>query len=649
MAKINVLSKEVYNQISAGEVVERPASIVKELFENSIDAGAKNIIVCIENGGINSISVQDDGSGIEKDELSKVFLPHATSKISKASDLDSILTLGFRGEAMSSISAVSKVKLLSKTADEEIGSYLSVYGGKIEDEGEEQCETGTKITVTGIFYNTPARLKFLKTPKSEEGEVTTLMEKLILANPNVAVKYFVNSKLVFQSFGDGLESAVTAIYPNNTINNCREVSTVKNGIKIEGFLGNINFVKSNKTYQTLIVNGRWVTDTTISSAISNAYSSYLMKRQYPFYVLSITVPPEIVDVNVHPRKSEVRFQNNQIIYGSVYSVVSKVVDGTSQALEIVKSIEEKTNEAYKESQEILSSVNETASIDSAPSLNDNGYSLSNENFSVFSKNKTFIDKNGKVQFNPYDKTVYSKPVTSSVRDHYSQIDADFSETATEDPDDIFKENKKYIAEREFQKAKQQTIVTEEKLELVGQVFDTFLIFESGNELYFVDQHAAHERILYDRLLNKIQSQTLIRQQLLIPYCITVNAKEFDLLYELMDYIRALGIDIELYGENSFRIYSVPQDFEDINIEKFIADIINDAKFRTEKIPSVIKETLMQKACKSAIKAGDKLSLSEIDALMEQLKNNFGLKCPHGRPIAIKISRTEIDKWFKRIV
>ena len=332
---INLLTKDVYNKISAGEVVERPASVVKELFENAIDSGANEVSVYIENGGLDKITVVDNGCGMDKDDLPKSFLPHATSKLKNSDDLLSIETLGFRGEALASISAVSAVTITTKTADAQVGYSLTNEGGVFGDITQAPALDGTTVEVTKFFFNTPARLKFLKTPKSEENEVTSLMEKMILSNPYVAIKYFVNGKLILQSYGEGIKDAVLSVYNVDTINNCYEISAEKNGIYIEGFLGSINFLKANRSHQTIVVNGRYVTDNTISTAIHNAYSSYLMKRQYPFYVLSITMPTETVDVNVHPRKAEVRFQNNQIVYGAIYSTVSKVLDGSANALNIV--------------------------------------------------------------------------------------------------------------------------------------------------------------------------------------------------------------------------------------------------------------------------------------------------------------------------
>lgn len=653
MAKINILTKDVFNQISAGEVVERPSSIVKELFENSIDAGATAISVEIENGGINLISVEDNGCGIENDQLEKVFYPHATSKISKASDLQTILTLGFRGEAMSSIASVSKINLISKTADSEIGYFINVEGGEIVEKGEIPCENGTKITVSGIFFNTPARLKFLKSAKSEENEITSLIEKLILANPTVAVKYVANGKLIYQSYGDGLKNALIAVYGKKTADNCIEFSIVKNGIKMEGFLGKINFTKSNKSYQTLIVNGRCVSDTTVQSAIGSVYKIYLMKRQYPFYVFCMTCPPEIIDVNVHPRKTEIRFQDNGVIYSTVNSIVSKVVENSSEVVEITSDFRFLYDEYQTDKVEINDeNVNfETGEV-SFDTFKQVSQSILDSTVDVVETTpKKYLDENLKEVYLPYDVKPYPQKKAQSINDHV--IYADFSNPdylKKCEADDIFAENKRYLQEQEeLKSATEQEMDIELEMEFISSIFDTYVIFEYGKNILLVDQHAAHERLVYDKLLREMEERKVVRQQLLMPYNITVNASEFDMVYDLIDYLRQMGIDIDFYDNTSFRIYALPDELFDMNVEKFIFDILSDNSFKTEKVPQVIKEKLMQKACKSAIKAGYRLKAIEIDSLICELKKNLGLKCPHGRPVAIKISKTEIDKWFKRIV
>ena len=332
MSKINILPAQVYNRIAAGEVVDRPYSVVKELVENSIDAGATEIEIYVENGGKQLIRVVDNGSGIARDDLQAAFLPHATSKISKADDLEHILTLGFRGEAVASIAAVSKMTITSKVSGENC-YRLSSDGGKLGEITEAAGENGTDVRVEMLFFNTPVRLGFLKSDKSEETDITNFVSRFILNRPNISFRYFVNGKQVLQSFGGGEEEALVGVYGASTLKECYKIDAEKHGIRIRGYIGNQNFSKPNKTYQSVFLNGRHIVNTTISAAISNAYMSYLMKRQYPFYVLYIDVPTEIVDVNVHPNKADVRFADNQIIYGCIYSVISSVLDGNSKALE----------------------------------------------------------------------------------------------------------------------------------------------------------------------------------------------------------------------------------------------------------------------------------------------------------------------------
>ena len=334
MAKINILSSQVYNRIAAGEVVDRPYSVVKELVENAIDAGATEIEIYVENGGKQLIRVVDNGVGIERDDLHSAFLPHATSKISKAEDLDTIMTLGFRGEAVASIAAVSKMTITSKVKDGKCYS-LSCNGGEMGTISETSGANGTDVSVEMLFFNAPVRLKFLKSDKAEETDITTFVSRFILNRPNICFTYYVNGKKVLQSFGGGLEEALVCVYGASVRAQCIEIDAEKHGMRIRGYIGNQNFTKPNKSYQCVFLNGRYVLNGTISSAIHGAYASYLMKRQYPFYVLHIDLPPEVVDVNVSPNKTDVRFVDNNVIYGCVYSVISAVLDGKAGALEYI--------------------------------------------------------------------------------------------------------------------------------------------------------------------------------------------------------------------------------------------------------------------------------------------------------------------------
>ncbi len=621
MNEINLLSSKIYNRIAAGEVVERPASIVKELIENSLDAGANKIIVTIQDGGITQIIVTDNGSGIDKTQLKKALMPHATSKISSLKDLDSISSLGFRGEALPSIASVSKLTIASKTNDQEIGASIFTEGGVNSEILESSCQNGTTVTVDNVFFNTPARAKFLKTPRAEEGEITSLISKFILGNPFVSFKYLSNGKTILQSFGDGLESAMVQVYGANVINDCFYIDTVKNGLKITGYIGKHYFSKPNRTYQTVFLNGRRIINQTIASAISNAYNSYLMTRQYPFYVLSLEIPFDIVDVNVHPNKLDVRFANNQIIYGSIYSVISKVLDGSGEALNIVsptrQPLETKTDNHYN----FIEKIN-------------NDYVTHKKD--IASNSFVFSDS----------------AIENKLLSNYKEKEEKEKSIA-----DIFAENKAYIEKLEKEKIEQkQFIVSQEKikidkkLNLIGQALNTFIILDDGENLYFIDQHAAHERILYDKLNLAISSNDIPQQPLLVPYVFNVNPSEMEFLLNNVNNIREIGIEIEQFGNDLFKISSIPTVLSHLNLKLFIDNLLSNVNgYKSISLNDILKEKVAKIACKSAIKSGDKLTDSEIDFLLKLLQNDLGLKCPHGRPVAIKITRMEIDKWFKRIV
>ncbi|MBR6737554.1 MAG: DNA mismatch repair endonuclease MutL [Clostridia bacterium] len=629
MSKINVLDKKVYTQIAAGEVVERPSSVVKELVENSIDAGATEITVNIVGGGKDLIEVVDNGSGILKEDIEKAILPHATSKISTTSDLSSIKTLGFRGEALPSIASVSKIKITSNTGASEIGYTLETNGLDKPEVYDCPSNKGTYVTVENLFYNTPARQKFLKTERSEENDVQDVVSRLILANPNVSIKYYVKDSLMINSYGEGIEDAIVAVYGNTFLNECFKISNYVHGVKIEGYIGKINHTKSNRTYQTVILNGRYIVNQTIQTAVFNAYSGYLMKRRYPQYVLYVTVPEEIVDVNVTPNKTDVRFIDNSVIYGAIYSTISKVLDGTDTALDVILKPEEvyfKSPEAVrKELEEKKNAPKEELRLVTT-------YGNTTFNTGSYKPDK-FVDlfENFKVA-----------------------EDDDVCETSSQnsrnpEKEDVFAANKRYIEELELKKAKQESIPVNYELKYIGQALNAFLIFEMGGDLYLVDQHAAHERLLYNKFINQRRLGDKQVQPLLIPYVLKTNSLEYEFIMDKLSYVLDLGFEISPVEGGNFNVYAVPNEFVDIDFDNFFNDVLSDYQLRRENIPEVINDKIIQKACKSAIKAGMKLNQSEVDALITLLNGNINLKCPHGRPIAVKISRTEIDKWFKRIV
>ena len=644
MAKINILDKKIYNRIAAGEVVERPYSVIKELIENAIDAGATDIDVTIEDGGKRLMRVSDNGCGISREDLPKAFLPHATSKISAVEDLDKILTLGFRGEALASIGSMSKATILSKTKDDEMGNIIVCEGGVIGDADVYPSDTGTTVSVENLFFNTPARAKFLKASKSEETDITNIITRLILSHPDIAFKYTSDGKVMLQSFGGGLDEAIIEIYGYNTITDCIPIETEKNGIKISGFIGKNYFTKPNRTYQTVILNGRYVVNNTIQSSMHNAYAAYLMKRQYPFYVLKIDMSPETVDVNVHPNKTDVRFIDNQVIYSTLYSVVTKVLDGSAAALEIVKPnnyvpIDEGSRPIIPQKPITPDEIGE-AHCDRPFVSGFNEELLDQTIWGRYNKSKS-AEKEGE-----FEKTF-------GVADSH---DDEPRELGGNKIDDIFAENKKYIAEmeakkaaEEAEKARQEELKVEPEFKVIGQVLATYLILEKENDIYFIDQHAAHERLLYDKFIEEYKSGNVAEQTMLVPYIFRVNESESEFIIGKFPELRKAGFDISEYDVNEFAVYSVPVLLFDMDLKSFFDDLLSDISFKKETMPELIHDKIAMKACKAAIKSGKILSEDEIDALLKAMKYNTALRCPHGRPVTVKISRTEIDKWFKRIV
>lgn len=715
MAKINLLPAKVYNRIAAGEVIDRPYSVVKELVENAIDAGADEIEIYVENGGKGMVRVTDNGAGIAREDLPSAYLPHATSKISRAEDLESILTLGFRGEAVASIASVSKMKITSKEKGGKCYSLCCEGGvlGEIKEEGE-SFENGTDVCVSSLFFNAPVRLRFLKSDRAEESDITAYIARFILGRPDISFRYYVNGKNVLQSFGEGDEAAFACVYGAEALDNCYAVQADIHGVKIRGFIGNQNFSKPNKSYQTAYINGRYVCNQTIAAALSNAYANYLMKRQYPFYVLHISVPPEIVDVNVHPNKADVRFSDNKIIYGCIYRVVSDVLDGNAGALnylvgsanggvsyhapnaaqdspdEIIKQNQENAPRekngfdaaeikriipselSYAEARKAMNAMREIpkkpvanglklpftfneneeeSSVASAapPSDITNGVPET-ENNKREKGNKPRVKKGPLSNMFP-DLSVATPIVTLNSSAQTAQNSAPaFSPETVASPEeyDAFAENKKFLSEQE-KTAKQQRVDVSSFV-YAGKLFNTYLLYEHADEVFIIDQHAAHERLIFNRLKENMRLRKTALQPMLIPYEVRVNAYEGEFLRDNLDNIRYIGFAIDETQENVFSVTAVPTDLTNINLSAFFADILREAGgYRAIKLEELLRDKLATAACKAAVKGGDDLSKEEIDELFRLIDGNLGLRCPHGRPVVARISRYELEKMFKRIV
>ena len=719
MSKINILPAKVYNRIAAGEVVDRPYSVVKELVENSIDAGATEIEIYIEQGGKQLIRVIDNGCGIERSDLQSAFLPHATSKISKAEDLENIMTLGFRGEAVASIAAVSKMTITSKTPEGKC-YRLTSDGGELGQITEAAGENGTEVSVEMLFFNTPVRLGFLKTDKGEETDITNFVSRFILNRPDIAFTYYVNGKKVLQSFGGGTEEAIVSVYGASILSDCYNIDAEKHGIRIRGYIGNQNFSKPNKSYQSLFLNGRYIVNGTVSAAISNAYASYLMKRQYPFYVLYVDVPTEIVDVNVHPNKADVRFADNQIIYGCIYTVVSAVLDGHTKALDYV--VQDKTVEVGASAQTTTRSIVEPTAQSAETPESIKMQSITKESKSAEQKKATsfgvttfsyedaqkeiqtsapvfaakkqgldiFDSSSGEYsevpftevkepikgfipidQIGPYipkpgDEVPSEKRRVKKVKNgaeilHKQYPDLFFERNVIRlnDPayeaalekgaeQDYFAENKRFLEDLESKKKQNKIDVS--TCVYAGKLFNTYLLYERREEVYIIDQHAAHERLIFNRLKEQMQNRSVAQQPMLLPYPLNLNAFESAFIRERLQDIRDMGFDIEESSENSFTVTAVPLDLQYIDLGRFFNDILGDISgYRAIKLVDLLKDKLATAACKAAVKGGMDLTREEIDSLFKMMDGDMGLKCPHGRPVVVKMTKTELEKMFKRIV
>ena len=659
MAKINILSEEICNRIAAGEVIDRPYSAVKEMIENSLDAGATEIEIYIERGGKDLVRVVDNGSGIEKDDMRAAFFSHATSKIATVEDIDKITTLGFRGEALATIAAISKVELVSAT--EGNGAYKvecdGEYIGKVEPAA---FEKGTSITMRNIFFNTPVRLKFLKTDKKEETDITSFVTRYILCNPRVAFRYYADGKLILQSYGGGLEEAVAQVYGASFLSQCFKISADRNDIKIYGFIGNQNFFKPNKSYQNIFLNGRCIVNNVISSAISQAYAPYAMKRNYPVYVLFVDVPSDIVDVNVHPNKTDVRFVDNQLIYGTVYKVISSVLDGTTKAADFV--IENSRVPEIQSTFADSSSKNAVYAADFSQSSKVYDKNFDDVKMPVFKPDGSISVKKdeqiGGIVPEVRQESVFERMERRGAEPQsIEQLPLHRVFPQVSQPNrmrvcsGIASQDIAASVENENAERLEQQKISYESWKYKGELFNTYLLYEYADEVYIIDQHAAHERLIYDKLMEKLRArQSVARQGMLIPYILDLNASESAFISEHLQLIRSMGFDIEPFGACEYRVNEVPLDLQNINLADFFAELLHDTdNLKSIKLEDVLREKIAMTACKHAVKGGMALTDAEKDKLIEMMKGDTGLKCPHGRPVCVKLTKYQIEKMFKRIV
>lgn len=650
MANIKILKPEVFNKISAGEVIETPAGALKELVENSIDAGATRITIEVKGGGIELLSVTDNGCGMREDDVDLAFYKHATSKLTTSDELLAIETLGFRGEALSSIAAVSKIKLTTRHASNDAGTLAIVEDGVAQNKQLVSANVGTKIEVRDLFYNMPARKKFLKSAKYEGMNITKYVAKLILTNPNLDIIYYLDGELIYQSKGTGLKEAIFAVYGSDCVKNCVVLEYSRGVFRINGYIGVPEYSKANRNYQTLSVNGRLVEDFAVSAAILQAYKPYLMTRKYPFFVLNIDMPCDIVDVNVHPKKSEVRFADSKAVCGAFFRSVEAVLENYNQArLTERLGVDETRATAEEISQRLKSHEENAAKLESL---------VANREFDVMNPGQTSdvaeiereTDKLDKeAEFLRFAERMNSELSVEKARKKMGFVDEEDRKIAQKRP----KVSAPTVSAEE-QIAKMMPPLAAEsdiyedlysRTRILGAAFKTYLILEIDDKIILVDQHAAHERILFDRYMLAPRSI----QPLLFPYVFHTNEDEAVFIDENIDGIRQAGVEIESFGMNTYRIKAVDTMLAGAKMSEFVQYLLGSIdEFKIDD-RALMVEKIAQKACKAAVKAGYCLNEYEIKYILKEVYENGIMQCPHGRPVSVVYTRRQIEKIFKRIV
>ena len=644
---INILDKDTIDKIAAGEVVERPASIVKELLENSIDAGSSSVTVEIKNGGIDLIRITDNGCGIPSREVKKAFLRHATSKIVSDKDLISIKSLGFRGEALSSIAAVSRCEMITKTRDELTGVRYYIEGGTEVEYEEIGAPDGTSIIIRDIFYNTPARRKFLKTASTEGAHISELVEKLAMANTEIAFKFISNGQIKLQTNGSGnLKDIVYQLYGKEISKALCNVDYEKNGIKIRGVVARPEVTRSSRSLENIFVNGRYIKDNIISKAVEDGFGDRLMQHQYPFCALNFDLNG--VDVNVHPRKMEVRFSDRNFVYDNTKEAVEEIFTTQSAVREVPvgKTSNEKkvfvnTPEPFENKRRDMSEIPEEVLQNKYEDVTKDTLHSTGSDDEI----KWRVPKEN--MYNPKDdmsfiKDENTKRVYSDINDlsNKSIKEVNIGNIDDANPNGI-KPSQLSFFESESKKY----------MKVIGQVFDTYWIVQLENEMYIIDQHAAHEKVMYERLLKESKANKLSSQMINPPIIVTLTDLEQNVLNEHMDEFRGIGFDIEEFGGKEYKINAIPNIFPSIPKAELFNEMLSDSTNYDVISPSeLILAKVASMSCKAAIKGNMRISLLEANELFDELLSlDNPYNCPHGRPTVIKMTKQEIEKKFKRIV
>lgn len=641
MSKIQVLDQVTIDKIAAGEVVERPASVVKELVENAIDAKAAAVTVEVKEGGISFMRIADNGCGIDREDVPGAFLRHSTSKIRNAEDLEHISSLGFRGEALSSIAAVSQVELITKTPEDSFGTRYMISGGKEEGLEDIGAPDGTTFLVRQLFYNVPARRKFLKTAMTEAGHVSDLMTRMALSHPHISFQFINNGQSKLHTSGNGnLRDVIYHIYGREIAANLINVTYEKNGIRITGYIGAPLISRGNRNFETYFINGRYVKSSIIYKAIEDAYKDFTMQHKYPFTVLHIEVVGEDVDVNVHPTKMEVRFHNQQMVYNSIYEAVDQALHEKELIPEVTIDVPKAAPKAQAKPEPkaqpkevIQPEVNRSAKVqpEKASGERDLDYFMEQMKKRVMSyhQQNSSAEVKGKSEiFKPQVQVDRVKEAAASYR-------------AKQSPEQMTLFDGKLLDKEKRANYK-----------IIGQVFDTYWLVEFDNSLYIIDQHAAHERVLYEKTLREMKTREFTSQMISPPVILNLTMQEAQLLRTYMDQFTRIGFEFEEFGQDSYAVRSVPANLFSIAKKELLMEMIDSLSEEVHRRQSseLLDEKIASMSCKAAVKGNMRLSAQEVDALIgELLKLDNPYHCPHGRPTIISMSKRELEKKFKRIV
>ena len=663
MANIQVLDQITIDKIAAGEVIERPASIVKELVENAIDAGATAVTVEIKEGGISFIRITDNGCGIPREEIALAFLRHSTSKIRTVEDLTTVASLGFRGEALSSIAAIAQVELITKTKDALLGSRYVIEGGmekKLEDAG---AKDGSTFLIHNIFYNTPARRKFLKTAMTEASHVHELMIRLALSHPEVSFEFITNNQPKLHTSGNGkLKDVIYQLFGREIAMNLLEIDEAFTGIRITGYIGKPLISRGNRNYENYYINGRYVKSNIIAKAIEDAYKDFTMQHKYPFTVLHFVMDGNDLDVNVHPTKMELRFSKQQEVYNFVYQAVKNALSER----ELIPRVE--VPEAKKP--KMLQSVTKQApqsTVMNTQEMNKTSVRPDTPSQPVKSeeKNLDYFMKKMQERVTSYHNQMSQAEVKNvhEVHREKEQVDrireaVNYNKSTPVVPTATQKEDTKTsstsIEEKQLDLFEEKLLTKEAIIEhkIIGQVFDTYWLVEFNEQLYIIDQHAAHERVLYEKTLHGMKERDYTSQYLSPPIILNLSMQEENVLKEHMDTFANIGFEIEAFGEASYAVRAIPDNLFGIAKKELLIEMLDSLVegIHSSVAPDMIAEKVASMSCKAAVKGNSRLSAAEVEVLIDELlKLDNPYHCPHGRPTIIAMTKRELEKKFKRIV